>query len=183
MRYFLRRRFPGHSRVLLVESGPRQVVENFLPGFLERNRAEIETLDMVTCFSSEPAALPAGASRVYRTAGYADAAGHKRLVQELKANHYTALIALCADSPVLLKWKLYLAWKLPVAVLVVNENGDYFHLNRAHWSTIVEFALTRSGLQGTSAAPTLTRIVAFPFTFTYLLFSAAAVHLRRRVRA
>ncbi|MCC7499578.1 MAG: hypothetical protein IT160_18500 [Bryobacterales bacterium] len=183
MRYFLRRRFPGYARVLIVESGPRQVLERFLPGFLERNREEIETLDLVTCFSEQPAALPAGSARVYRTGEYGGADGRERLIQALKANRYATLVVLCADSPILAKWKAYLAWKLPAAVLIVNENGDYFHLNRAHWSTIVEFALTRSGLQGASAAPTLARVAAFPFTFVYLLLSAMAVHLRRRVRA
>lgn len=183
MRYFLRLRSPGHARVLIVESGPRQLLESFLPGFREKNREEIESIDLVTCFSSEPAALPAETARIYRTADYNDPAGRKRLVQKLKANRYTTLVVLCADNPILLKWKAYLAWKLPAAVLIVNENGDYFHLNRANWSIIVEFALTRSGLQGASAAPTLARVVAFPFTFAYLLLSAMAVHLRRRVRA
>ncbi len=183
MRYFLRLRSPGFARVLIVESGPRQLLENFLPGFLAMNREEIEALDLVTCFSSQPEALPAENVRVYRTGDYADPGGRKRLVQALRANRYTTLVVLCADNPILLKWKAYLAWKLPAAVLIVNENGDYFHLNRSQWPTVVEFGLTRSGLQGASAAPTLARVVAFPFTFIYLLLSAVAVHLRRRIRA
>ncbi|MCX6623102.1 MAG: hypothetical protein NTY38_18950 [Acidobacteria bacterium] len=183
MRYFFRRRFPGFARVLLVESGPRQLLENFLPGFLEQNRDEMEALDLVTCFSAEPAALAANSTRVYRTTDYSDPGGRQRLVRDLAANRYTAMIVLCADNPILLKWKVYLAGKLPAAVLIVNENGDYFHLNRSQWSTILEFGLTRSGLQGASAVPTVARVVAFPFTFAYLLLSAIVVHLRRRLRA
>jgi len=183
MRYFLRHRFPGFSRVLVIESGPRQLLEDFLPGLREQNCEEIEQLDLVTCYSSEPAALAGANARVYRTTDYAEPGGRKRLLKQLARNQYTVLVVVCADSPILLKWKAWLGWKLPAAVLIVNENGDYFHLNRAQWPTLVEFALTRSGLQGAAAAPTLARIAAFPFTLAYLFLFAAAVHLRRRIRA
>ena len=44
------------------------------------------------------------------------------------------------------KWKWALALRLPVKVLVVNENGDFFWFDRANWRTIRHFVLFRAGL-------------------------------------
>jgi hypothetical protein len=182
MRYFFQRRIPPFTRLAVVESGPRQLMEQFLKGFLEANGEEIETVDLVTCYSSEPSHLPPG-GRVLRTTDYGGAEGRRRLCADLAGRRPTVLVVLGAESPILFKWKIYLSWKIAAKVLVVNENGDYFFLDWGHWSTLVEFALTRAGLQGAAAAPTLARLLAFPFTAGYLALYALSVHLRRRIRA
>ena len=67
-------------------------------------------------------------------------------------------------------------------MLIVNENGDYFWLDRGNWRIIRRFVLFRSGLSGAGAVRTLARLAAFPFTLTYLMLYTAWVHLRRKVR-
>jgi hypothetical protein len=80
------------------------------------------------------------------------------------------------------KWKWVLALRIPAKVFVVNENGDYFWLDRQHLGVIRRFVLLRSGLAGAGAVRTLARLFLFPFTLLYLLLYAATVHARRALR-
>ena len=86
------------------------------------------------------------------------------------------------DEPIMTKWKWWAAVRLPVKVFVVNENCDWFWIDRAHWRTIVRFVSFRAGLAGGDAAGSIGRFLAFPFMLLYLLAFAAWVHLRRLVR-
>jgi hypothetical protein len=79
------------------------------------------------------------------------------------------------------KWKWALAFRLPVKVLILNENGDYFWLDRSNWAIIRRFTLLRAGLSGGDAVHTIGRILVFPLTLAYLLLYAAVIHLRRKV--
>ena len=79
------------------------------------------------------------------------------------------------------KWKWTLALHLPVKVLVVNENGDFFWFHRANWRIVRHFVLFRAGLTGSDAVRTIGRILAFPLTLAFLLLYAAFVHFRRKV--
>jgi hypothetical protein len=66
--------------------------------------------------------------------------------------------------------------------LIVNENADFFWLDRGNAGTTLQFLLTRMGLRDPFAARTLARLSVFPFTFAYLLLFAARVHIRRALR-
>jgi hypothetical protein len=79
------------------------------------------------------------------------------------------------------KWKWALAFRLPVKVLIVNENCDYFWLDRSNWAIIRRFTLLRAGLSGGDAVHAVGRILVFPLTLAYLLLYAAVIHLRRKV--
>jgi hypothetical protein len=105
-----------------------------------------------------------------------------RLLRELAANRYTHVGIVCSGEPYLARWKWALALALPAKVFVVNENGDYFWLDRRHLRIIGRFAADRWGLADAGAARTLGRAVAFPFALAYLLLYAAAVHARRAFR-
>ena len=80
------------------------------------------------------------------------------------------------------KWKWVLAARLPAKIFILNENGDYFWLDRGHLTTIRQFVLFRAGLTGAGAVRTLARLVSFPFTLLYLILYALTVHLRRKLR-
>jgi len=86
---------------------------------------------------------------------------------------------VCSEEPVMTKWKWVLALRIPAKVFIVNENGDYFWLDRPHLGVIRRFVLLRTGLAGAGAVRTLARLFSFPFTLLYLLLYAAAVHVRR----
>jgi hypothetical protein len=64
-------------------------------------------------------------------------------------------------------------------ILIINENADFFWLDRGHWRNLSQFWLHRAGLLDESAVRTVSRILSFPFVFTYLLAYAGGVGLMR----
>jgi hypothetical protein len=178
LRHFFRRHLPPVTRVLLIESGSRRLIEGVMASFRSIYGDQLE-IDLVTCYQGEPAGF---SGRVFRVTDYGGAAGRHKLWAELEPLHYNIAGLICAAEPIMTKWKWWLAWRLPAKLFVINENGDYFWLDRAHWRLILKFILYRAGLTGSSAVPALARLLFFPVTLTYLLLYAFTVHLRRRIR-
>jgi len=177
VRYFLRRRQPQVSRILLVESGSRHLVERVLPG-LRRTYGDSIPIDLATCFPGAPEGIDA----VHRVTEHRGPGGRRKFYRALAARRYSIMGIVCSAEPIMTKWKWALAARLPVKVFAINENGDYFWLDRGHWRAILHFALFRAGLTGSGAARTLGRLLVFPFTLSYLLLYASTVHIRRASR-
>lgn len=180
MRYFLSPAIPPFSRVLLVESGRRELLENLLAA-LNRLHPDMQA-DVATCYAGVPKNLRTDRGQIYRVNDYPGPELRKKLYNQLAANRYTIVGIICSAEPIMTKWKWALAARLPGKVLVLNENGDYFWLDRRHWSSIQHFVLFRAGLTGSGAVRTLARLVLFPFTLLYLILYAGAVHFRRMLR-
>ena len=181
VRYFWSRQIPSTDAILLVESGSRSILERVIP-HLREIWGEETWLDIVTCYSHQPAGLPENRSRIYRTHEYRGSAGRAKLYGELARNQYRLMGIVCSGEPIMTKWKWALTAQVPAKVFVINENGDYFWLDRGHAKPIREFAFERAGLAGAGAVRTLARVFSFPFTLIYLLIYAAAVHTRRALR-
>ena len=174
VRYFLRRRVPEISRILLVESGSRRITENVIPR-IHSQFGEGVPIDLVTCFEGSPA----GCARIYNVNDYR---GRRAvLTHELRAARYPVAGIVCSGERILSKWKWGLAAALPAKFLVINENADYFWLDRGHWANIRLFIKYRAGFADAGIVRMFGRVIAYPFTFAYLLLYAAAVHLRRAV--
>ncbi len=139
-------------------------------------------VDVLTCFPGAPAGLPADGVRLYRAGEYQTPESRRLLFRELSANRYTHVGIVCSGEQLLMKWKWALALALPAKVFIINENGDYFWLDRTHLKVIRAFALERSGLAGAGAVRMLARGISFPFALAYLMLYAAAVHTRRFLR-
>jgi hypothetical protein len=180
MRGLLSRSIPPFSRVLLVESGSRQRVEELLPGLYETYPAM--RADLATCYAGLPDGFREDCGQVFRITDYPSRPARKRLFSELRTRGYDVVGILCSAEPIMTKWKWALAFRIPAKVFVLNENGDYFYLDRCHWTTIWHFMIFRAGLAGAGAVRTVARLVLFPFTLAYLLLYAAMAHLRRRLR-
>lgn len=177
MRYFFSRQVPLPQRVLLIESGSRGVIRKLVP-LLPGVFGPVE-VDLLTCYGEPP---PGFAGRVYNTNDYGGPAGRNRLLADLRARDYQLAGVLCSGEPILTKWKWWLAWKLPLKVFIINENADFFWCDWSHFGVVWNFALDRAGLTGASAVPALARLLFLPFTVSFLLAYAGAVHLRRRIR-
>lgn len=181
MRGFLSKSVPPFSRVLLVESGRRDLFEDLLRGLYDVH-PEMQA-DLVTCYAGVPEHFRTDrGGAVYRVTDYRGRAGRKRLYAELTANRYAIVGIICSTEPIMTKWKWALAARVPAKVFVLNENGDYFWLDRGHLSNIRHFILFRAGLTGAGAIRTVARLLLFPFTLLYLILYAATVHLRRILR-
>ena len=180
MRGFLSKSVPPFTKVLLVESGRRELFESLLGGLYEVHPAM--QADLVTCYAGAPEHFRADRGEVYRVTDYPNRAARKRLYTALAAQRYAIVGIICSAEPIMTKWKWVLAARLRAKVFVLNENCDYLWLDRAHLKTICHFILFRAGLTGSGAVRTLARLVLFPFTLLYLILYAATVHLRRKLR-
>jgi hypothetical protein len=178
LRYFFRRHLPPVTRILLIESGSRSLIEKVIPSLKTIFGEQLE-LDLVTCYAGVPQGFD---GKVFRVTDYGGAPGRNQLWADLAAREYPVTGMICAAEPIMTKWKVWLGWKLPSKIFVINENGDYFWLDRAHWKLILHFVLFRAGLTGSAAVPALVRLVLFPLTLTYLLLYAGWVHFRRKLR-
>jgi hypothetical protein len=132
-------------------------------------------IDLVTCFTD----APAGTANIYNVNDYRGRKRRVALVRELRGKGYAVAGIICSGEIVLNKWKWVLAAAVPAKFLVVNENGDYFWLDRGHWANARQFIRHRAGLADAGIVRAAARVAAFPFTLSYLLLYAAAVHLRR----
>jgi hypothetical protein len=180
VRYLLTGRQPQASAILLVESGSRVTLERLLPPLRESWGAGVP-IDLVSCFATLPRGFPPQ-TRLYRVADFRGPEGRGRLYRQLAGNRYSHVGIVCSAEPLMTKWKWMLAARLPAKVFVINENADYFWLDRIHASNIWAFVLLRTGLAGSGAVRILARLFSFPFTFLYLLLYATTVHARRALR-
>lgn len=180
MRYLLSRREPAGTRILLIESGSRSLAEGILP-WLRSGWAEAYSIDLVTCYSGLPAGLPPETD-VFRVTDYGSPELRRRLIGELRSRDYAFTGMICSAESIMTRWKWLIALRIPAKVFIINENGDYFWLNRENLSTVREFALVRAGLSGAGATRTLARLLLFPFTILYLLLYAFIAHTRRAIR-
>jgi len=180
VRYVLTGRQPEATAILLVESGSRGILERMLPP-LRQSWGKGVPIDLVTCYATLPEGFPPE-TRLYRVADYRGSEGRGKLYRELARNGYSHAGIVCSAEPLMTKWKWMLAARLPAKVFVINENADYFWLDRLHLDNIWDFVLLRTGLAGAGAVRILARLFSFPFTFLYLLLYATAVHARRALR-
>jgi len=166
---------PAHDRVLLVESGSRNVFDRLVP-LLYQIHGEAMELDLITCHANTPAGFR---GRVFRVQDYPHSAARAQLVRELKDRRYAVLGILCSNEPIMTKWKWMLAARLPAKVLVVNENADALYFDWAHRRQLAGLARARLGITGASAVPSLSRVLLLPFSVLFLILYAAFVHTRR----
>ena len=183
MRYFLRRRIPDFDRVLLIESGSRYLLEGLIPGIRKHHHKTLRRLDLLTCFSGTPEAYDVQPGEVFRVTDYPNRTARKQLYRTLAANNYSIVVVICSGEPIMTKWKWALALRLRAKVLILNENGDYFWLDRGNWRTVAHFAAFRSGLTETGAVLTLLRVALLPLSILYLLLYAATVHSLAALRS
>ncbi len=181
MRYFLSRRIPEPTSILLVESGSRAILEGLIPN-LRATWTDDIFIDLVTCYAKPPEGFRPENARIYRVTDYRGRESRRRLYRELAQNRYSLVGIVCSGEPLMTKWKWVLALRLRAKIFIINENGDYFWLDHGHLAILRELVLLRSGLGGAGAVRTLARVFSFPFTFAYLLLYATIVHTRRALR-
>ena len=178
MRHFLRNDIPDCSRILLIESGPREVIERVIVHARNQFGPDVE-IDLVTCYAGEPAGFQ---GRIFNVNDHRGGERRNALWANLAQRKYCAAGVVCAAVPIMTKWKWWLAYKVPAKIFIINENADYFWLDRVHLRQLRKFVTHRLGISGSAAVPSLVRLVFFPVTLAYLLLYAGTVHLRRKLR-
>jgi len=135
-------------------------------------------VDVLGCV---PAPLP-GAAEYEDVTPHAGWTARRRLLSRLRKRRPPVAAILAGGDPIMAPWRWAALAYLPSKILIVNENADFFWLDRGHLSALTQFLQHRSGLGGESALRTLSRFVLFPVAFVYLLGYAAYVHTRRAFR-
>lgn len=181
MRYFFRPRPPSLDRMLVVESGSRQILETGIPQFRALYGERIG-IDLLTCLPGLPQVLEASSTTVFRVTDCRTGADRRRLLAELRSRRYPVVGIICSDEPVMTPWKLAAAALLPAKVVIFNENADFFWFDWWHRKVIRHFVFYRAGLLDDNAVRKLVHIATFPFICGYLLLYAGWVHLGRAVR-
>jgi hypothetical protein len=180
MRWVISQRQPPGTRILLIESGSRSILEGVI-AHLQAGWGEGMPIDLLTCYGGLPAGLDS-TCKLFHVADYSTKQRRSDLLHELRNRDYAYAGMICAAEPVMNKWKWWLAAQVPAKFFVINENGDYFWLNRQNFPAIRGFVMVRTGLSGAGAVRTLGRLLAFPFAVLYLLLYAGMAHLRRSLR-
>jgi hypothetical protein len=179
LRGFFTRTIPPFTKILLIESGSRHLLERLIPILYETHGEQMQ-MDLFTCYAGVPAGFRDGA--VFNVSDYRGLEGRKRLYTELKSRGYTVAGMICSAEPIMMKWKWAIAARIPAKIFVLNENCDYFWLHRERWRMMLHFMLFRAGLTGGAAIPTIARLLFFPAMLAYLMLYAGFVHLRRKLR-
>jgi hypothetical protein len=164
-----------------VESGSRHLLEGLITGIRQSYGEEI-FVDLVTCYGGLPKGFRPETTVVYRVTDYRGRRARAQLIRTLARNGYSIMGILCSAEPIMTKWKWAIAARVPAKMFVLNENCDYFWVDRTNLDTIRHFVLFRAGLAGAGAVRTLAQVVLFPFTLLYLLLYATTVHVRRAMR-
>jgi hypothetical protein len=180
VRYFFARRDPVLTHVLFIESGARALSEGVLPHLHSTWGPGVE-IDLVTCYDGLPSGWPASTA-VYRIGDYGSPEGRRKLISELRARQYSFAGMICSAESIMTKWKWLIALRLPAKFFILNENGDYFWVQRANSRIIRRFFLVRLGLAGEGSLRTIARLLVFPFSLLFLMLYALFVHARRKLR-
>jgi hypothetical protein len=180
VRYFVTSREPPLTRVLLIESGSRSLLEGILP-HLRSVCGPAVPIDLVTCYAGLPEGFGSD-TIVYRVTDYGSPERRKELIALLRKQNYSIAGMICSVEPIMTKWKWLIALRIPAKVFILNENGDYFWIHRKNAATMREFFLVRLGLSGAGAIRTIGRMLIFPFSVLFLLLYACAAHSGRIMR-
>lgn len=178
MRYFFSRQVPAPYRLLLVESGGRQILEKAVPRF-EQAFGETVLIDLLTCYPGPPAWPERFHPTIYYTGDYIGRKGRARLFRELRAKNYTLLGIICSGEQIMTAWKWTVVQHLPAKTLIINENSDFFWFEWANAGLIKTLISKRSGLSGAGLLRLFSRAITFPFVFSYLLLYALYIHSKR----
>ena len=103
MRGVLGTAIPKFHRVLLIESGSRELLEGLIPG-IYKNHGPSTEVDVVTCYAGDPGGL-AVTSTVYRLADYSGSDGRVRLVNTLRGKNYNVYGMICSGEVIMARWK------------------------------------------------------------------------------
>ena len=175
MRYFWNvYEFPERSRILLVESGSRELLEKAIGTVRTFWDSRTPPIDLLTCFSGVPEGI-GDDGEIYRVADYPGPERHK-LLRELKGRGYAVMGIVCSDEVILAKWKLLIAMSVPAKLLVINESGDCFWFDRNNFTAIRQFVASRSGVTGATVLRSMLQVAALPVTFLWLLLFTAGAH-------
>ncbi len=178
LRYFLSTRTPLVTRILLIESGSRELGEQAIKCL----RGAFGTAVPVDVLGCRPSPTM-GADNYINVSEAHSISGQLAILGRLRKGGYSVAGVLSSGDPTMALWKWAAVLTVPAKFLVLNENVDFFWVDRAHWSNAAALLRQRSGLGGESTVRAMAFFAALPFAAIFLLSYAAWVHAGRGVRS
>lgn len=163
--------------MLLVESGPRELGEKAIECLRVAFGRETP-IDVLGCRRT---AL-AGADSYTDVSQARSFSERMAILRRLRKAGFSVAGVLSSGDSTMALWKWVLIAAVPAKFLVLNENVDFFWIDRAHWTNAAAMLRQRSGLGGESTVRAMAWFAAFPFAAVFLLCYAASVHLNRAFR-
>lgn len=172
---------PSFERLLVIESGPREVTEVFLKHLYEVQRSE--RVDLLTCYVGAPQTFDSQRGVIYSVHDADAKANRTKFIRKVLRGPYNVVAILCTGDPVLTKWKWIIALRVNAKVLIVNEYAGFFLLDLKHRRPAQMMLRLRLGLHRPVQFHLFGELLLVPFTMAYLAFYAAAVHTRKYLRS
>ena len=104
------------------------------------------------------------------------------ILRRIRRGGYSVAGVLSSGDSTMALWKLAAIIVVPAKFLVLNENVDFFWIDRGHWTNAVALLQQRSGLGGESTVRSMAWFAALPFAALFLLCYATWVHVTRVLR-
>jgi hypothetical protein len=180
MRGLFSKACPSFERLLVIESGPRDVAEIFLQHLYEVQKSS--HVDLLSCYGGRPQAFDPERGTVYSVHDAAARQNRGRFIRQLLGNRYTIVAILCTGDPVLAKWKWIIALRAKAKILIVNEHAGFFLLDFQHHRFARMMLSLRLGVHQPFQLRLVGELLLMPFTIGYLALYAAYVHARRVLR-
>ena len=98
MKYVLSQKEPAGTRILLIESGSRSIMEGIV-AHLRANWGKEMPIDLITCYGGLPAGLDEN-TRVFHVADYSTPELRRKLADELRARPAPPRAAPATSAPV-----------------------------------------------------------------------------------
>jgi hypothetical protein len=177
VRYFLSGQAPPVTRILLIESGSRELGEQAIACLRKAFGAGIP-IDALGCRRTP----------LLGVESYADVSEARTLsarlalLRRIRRGGYSVAGVLSSGDSTMALWKWAAIGVVPAKFLVLNENVDFFWIDRAHWTNAVALLQQRSGLGGESTVRAMAWFAALPFAALFLLSYATWVHVTRIFR-
>jgi len=181
MRGLLSSVHPSFERLLVIESGPRDVAETFLEHLYGIQKSE--HVDLLTCYAGAPKSFDPQRGTLYSVHDPSAKENRAQFTRKLLRTPYTVIAILCTGDPVLTKWKWIIALRANAKVLIVNEHAGFFLLDVKHRRPAKMMLSLRLGLHQPLQLHLIGELFLVPFTITYLALYAGFVHARRAIRS
>lgn len=178
MKWFLSGRAPHATKILLVESGSRHL--------LERAAAEMSRhfptakFDLCTCYTGVLEAV--AVDQVWRVNEVRSFGAKLSMARAVIRTRPPIAALLFSGEPVMFNWKMLLLAALPSKIIVINEHGDFFWLDRKNLALLRSFVGARLGVGGDAFLRAVSQVLVFPFVFLFLVFYTLVTYLARWTR-
>ena len=178
MKWFLSGGSPEPTRILLVESGSRHLLERAV-GEMKHHFPKAH-FDLCTCFPGVIQAVPV--EQVWRVNDARSLGSKLSLARTVVRTKPPIAALLFSGEPVMFNWKMLLLAALPSKIIVINEHGDFFWLDRKNLRVLRSFVGARLGVGGDAFLRTISQVLVFPFVFLFLVFYTLVTYLARWTR-